>query len=149
MGQTIRKLSQASLPRPPIFNKRMVVEACEDFHFHYRNLRIRISYADWPQFAKGFADSYARWEKQGRPFGAHTELCRKTVATNAIDDGIQINLNRNLYKQNEGLIFAEGAEFFDEDEYVHLKIRDLRLELRKDEFAALAKCVKEAEENIS
>lgn len=149
MGQTVKKLASATLNKKPIFPNRFVVESCEDFHFHYRNLRIRISYADWPAFAKGFADSYYRWEKQGRPFGKHTELCRKIVATNPCDDGIQINLNKNLYKPNEGEIFAEGAEFFDEEEYVHLKVRDLRLELRKDEFLTLAKCVKEAEAELA
>ena len=87
------------------FNNRFVVEACEDFHFHYRNLRLSISYADWPFFAKGFADSYARWEKQGKPFGTHTELCRKTVASNAKNEEIkilQVQLNSAL-QHIEGL----------------------------------------------
>lgn len=147
MGQTIKNLAKAELSSKAIFNNRMVVEACEDFHFHYRNLRIRISYADWPQFAKGFADSYYRWEKQGKPFGKHNELCRKFVATHPCDDGIQINLNKNLYKPNEGRIFSEGTDLADK-EYIHFKVRDMRLELTLDEFKALAKCVKEAEEAL-
>lgn len=143
MGQTIQNLAKTELNDKAIFNNRFVVEACEDFHFHYRNLRIRISYADWPFFARGFSDAYLRWEKQGRPFGGHTELCRKQVASNALDDGIQINLNRNLYKLNDGKVFSEGTDLV-EDKYIHFKYRDLRMEMTLDEFKLLAKTVQDA-----
>lgn len=147
MGQTIKELSKVELNKPAIFNKRFVVEACENFHFHYRNLRINISYADWPQFGKGFSDAYLRWEKQGRPYGGHTELCRKIVATNPIDEGIQINLNKNLYKPNAGKIFSEGTDLTDPT-YIHLKIRDLRIELTLEEFKKLSGCIKQASEEL-
>lgn len=145
MGLTIKNLSQAKLSNQAVFNNRFVVESCEDFHFHYRNLRIRISYADWPQFAKGFADSYYRWEKQGKPFGKHTELCRKMVATNPCDDHIQINLNKNLYGKNKNKIFSAGEDTLKDEKYIHFKYRDLRLEMPIEEFKLLAKCVREAE----
>ena len=148
MGQTIKQLASRKLSNPAIFNNRFVVESCEDFHFHYRNLRIRISYGDWPQFAKGFSDSYLRWEKMGRPFGSHTELCRKTIATLPKDDGIQVNLNANLYKKNKGKIYSEGTDLED-DQYIHLKIRDMRLEMTIDEFKTLVSAFKEADENLS
>ena len=126
----------------------MVVESCEDFHFHYRNLRIQISYADWPAFAKGFSDAYLRWEKQGKPFGQHAELCRKTIATIPIGNDIQVNLNKNLYKANEGRVFEKGSGFTEEAEYIHLKIRDLRLEMSKDEFETFASAIAEAREAL-
>jgi hypothetical protein len=148
MGQTIKNLAKVESLSQAIFNNRFVVEACEDFHFHYRNLRIRISYADWGQFAKGFSDAYLRWEKQGRPFGKHTELCRKIIAMNAHDDGIQVNLNKNLYKLNKDKIFSEGEGTLQDDEYVHLKFRDLRLEMTKEEFKTFAQCVAEAVVNL-
>lgn len=143
MGQTIRQLAAAPLSNQAVFNNRMVVEACESFHFHYRNLRINVSYADWPAFAKGFADSYHRWEKQGKPFGGHTELCRKIVATNPKEEGIQVNLNHNLYKLNKGKIFSKGTDLAD-DAYIHLKIRDLRLEMPIEEFNTLAEVIGKA-----
>lgn len=147
MGQTIRNLAKRESLKQAIFNNRMVVEACEDFHFHYRNLRLAISYADWASFAKGFSDAYLRWEKQGKPFGNHTELCRKTVATNVLDQGIKINLNKNLYKKVKG-VFSLGADFNDE-EYIHVKIRDMRLEMSKEEFTELADCFAEAKEALN
>lgn len=148
MGQTIKNLAKAELSSPAVFNNRFVVEACEDgFHFHYRNLRIRISYADWPLFAKGFSDAYLRWEKQGRPFGGHTELCRKQVASNALEDGVQVNLNKNLYKLNEGKIFSEGTDLKD-NEYIHFKTRDLRLEMPLAEFEVFSDAVIKAREQL-
>lgn len=147
MGQIIKNLAKAVGLKPAIFNNRFVVEACEDFHFHYRNLRIRISYADWPTFAKGFSDAYLRWERTGRPFSKHTELCRKVVASNSPDDGIQINLNKNLYKLNEGRIFSLGTDLADST-YIHLKYRDLRLEMTREEFGIFAKAVGEAEDQL-
>lgn len=151
MGQTLLKLSESKLPGKPIFNNRMVVEICEAVHVHYRNLRIILSLNDWKEFAKGMADSLSRWEYRGKvepKEGTHIELCRKQVASEPLhDDSVKINLNKNLYNLNEGKIFAEGAELNDA-KYIHLKIRDLRVELTLDEFNKLANCVKEAEEKI-
>ncbi len=148
MGQTIRTLAEAELSSKAVFNNRFVVEACETFHFHYRNCRINVSYADWPQFAKGFSDAYLRWEKQGRPFGSHTELCRKTVALTPIDEGIKINLNKNLYDPNKGRIFSEGEDTLKEKEYIHFKYRDLRMEMSKEEFLKMADVFAKAKESL-
>jgi hypothetical protein len=48
-----------------------------------------------------------------------------------------------LYLENEGKIFAEGAEL-EEPRYIHLKIRDVRLELTLAEFKELSEAVIEA-----
>jgi hypothetical protein len=151
MGQTIIALADKKLEGKPIFDKRMVVEVAESFHFHYRNLRIVLSQTDWEQFGKGLNDAWLRWLQRGKPEakkGQHIELCRKDVATVPLDsDYCKVNLNKNLYAENEGRIYAEGAELED-DLYVHLKIRDLRIELTKKEFKVLAEAIKEAADAI-
>jgi len=151
MGQTIRNLSTRELDTKAIFNNRFVVEICEKVHVHYRNLRILMSLEDWISMAQGMRDSLRRWEERGMPNpeeGVHIELCRKEVAKNPLQDkDLKINLNNNLYAKHEGRIFAEGADFKDQD-YIHLKIRDLRLELSQSEFNELAKAVKEASEKL-
>lgn len=151
MGQTIRNLSTKEISDKAIFNNRMVVEIAEKVHVHYRNLRILLSEQDWISFAQGVRDGFDRWVKRGSPTpkeGQHIELCRKSVGINPQDkDSIRINLNRNLYTANEGRIFSEGADFKDPD-YIHLKIRDLRIELSNDEFKALAQAVIEAKEKL-
>jgi len=146
LGHTLVNLADKKFPEHAIFNNRLVVEVAETVHFHYRNLRIALSEKDWKEFGKGMADAWKRWNERGCPpvGSGHIELCRKEVAKNPIDkDFCKVNLNKNLYALNEGRIFSEGAELEDE-QYIHVKCRDIRLELTKDEFKIFAEAIKEA-----
>lgn len=147
MGMTIDKLASRKVPELTVFDKRFVVEICEKVHVHYRNLRLLLSLQDFLEIARGIKDSLSRWENMGRPEpkeGIHIELCRKQVAQFPLaNDSLAINLNKNLYIENEGRIFAEGAEI-EEPKYIHLKVRDVRLELSLAEFNELASAVLEA-----
>ena len=150
MGQTLTPLSQSKLTGPPIFKNRFVVEVCEKFHTHYRNLRLVNSTHDWVNMAEGFADALQRWKKRGCPGtnkNKHIELCRKKIYSEADTDTILINLNKNLYPEHNGMIFAEGADF-DEDKYIHLKIGDIRIELSITQFNEVADAVKEARSKL-
>lgn len=134
-----------------IFHHRFVVECCEHFHVHYRNLRILLSERDFVSMAEGMRDALKRWEMRGKPAtgeGVHIELCRKEVALKPVDDNkMKVNLNDNLYLKHDGKIFADGAGL-DDKNYIHLKIKDLRLELTVDEFNDLAETIAEAKENL-
>lgn len=147
MGHTIKNLSTKEISPKTIFNNRFVVEVCECVHVHYRNLRIVLPIADFISIAEGMANSLTRWKKQGSPEPSehtHIELCRKDVAhTKIAGDEIKVNLNTNLYNKNQGRVFAEGADFQD-PAYIHLKIRDLRVELSVDEFNQLSEAIMEA-----
>ena len=150
MGQTLKILSERELQDQPVFSNRFVTEICEKVHIHYRNLRLMMELSDWLRFCEGIKDSLERWNKRGNPEPnpkKHIELCRKQIAAKNISNKILINLNKNLYPQNEGRIFSEGANFT-EDEYIHLKIRDIRLELSKNDFKELIYAVKEAEKAL-
>ena len=150
MGHTLKQLSSAKLEGKRIFDNRFVTEVCEQIHFHYRNLRVNLSLSDWEQMSKGMVDAYERWKKLGEPptGKTHVELCRKSVALFPHNDGIQVNLNQNLYHENSGKIYAEGAGLKDQ-EYIHLKFGDLRLEFTTEEFLKLADCVAEAKEKLN
>jgi hypothetical protein len=127
-----------------------VVEIAEKIHLHYRNLRIILSLPDFLELAKGLIASLDRWQKLGgtEPTpGLHIELCRKKVATMPYNEGIQVNLNENLYLANKGKIYAEGADF-EEPKYIHLKIRDLRIELSIKEFEELTNAITEAKRKL-
>ncbi len=152
MGHTLRNLSTNKVDSKTVFNNRFVVEICECVHVHYRNLRIALSLKDFLSIAQGMSDALIRWQKQLRPQPSediHIELCRKEVATIPVaKDEIKVNLNSNLYNRNEGRIFSEGADFKD-PAYIHLKIRDLRLELSIEEFNKLADSILEAKKLLS
>lgn len=146
MGQTIECLARRPLPDKAIFNNRFVIEICERVHVHYRNWRITQPLDEFITMADGFNKALERWKKRGCPGtgkGVHIELCRANVAIVDENKDIQINLNKNLYKENEGSIFAEGADFHDE-KYIHLKIRDTRIELSVAEFKLLIEAGVEA-----
>jgi len=151
MGHTLLPLADKKIGEKAIFNNRFVVEIAETVHVHYRNLRINMSLVDWESMARGMSDSLRRWMERGKPEpkeGQHIELCRKEVASVPLNsDYCKVNLNKNLYAENEGRIYADGAEL-DEAQYIHLKLRDLRLELTKEEFKVLAEAVREASDAL-
>ena len=151
MGHTVEKLAERNIGKKSIFSNRFVVEICEKLHVHYRNFRFVMSLDDFINMAEGFSQSLERWKKRGCPgTGArHIELCRKKVAIADESDTIQVNLNENLYKKNEGGIFAEGSDFLEEEKYIHVKIRDVRLELSISEFLLVAETFQEAKENLN
>lgn len=146
MGQILTPLSQNKLTGKPIFPNRFVIEICEKVHTHYRNLRLVNSIHDWVNMAEGFKDALERWKKRGCPGTnktRHIELCRKKIYSESDTDTVLVNLNKNLYPQHEGMIFAEGAEF-SEEKYIHLKIGDLRIELSLTQFNEVADAIAEA-----
>jgi len=150
MGFTLKSLAKRDIDTKSVFNNRFVTEVAENFHVHYRNLRLILSVADFKEISKGFVQALQRWEQRGRPEpseGTHIELCRKKVS-GIHNDGIQINLNKNLYNLNKGKVFADGADFT-EPTYIHVKVRDVRLELSIDDFKLLAEAVKEAEGKLN
>lgn len=150
MGQTITKLSFGELTGSPIFKTRFCVEICEKVHTHYRNVRFVNSLHDWVNMAEGFKDALDRWKRRGCPGtgqGVHIELCRKSIINEVENKTIAVNLNKNLYVDNEGRIFAEGADFKD-DTYIHLKIGDIRIELSKEQFTEVANAIGEAKKRL-
>lgn len=147
MGLTIEKLASRSLSDKAIFNNRFVIEICERVHVHYRNMRITQPLDEFITMAEGFSNSLERWKKRGCPGtgnSVHIELCRANVAIVDENKDIQINLNKNLYKENDGSIFSEGSQFTKDDSYIHLKIRDTRIELSISEFKLLIEAGMEA-----
>lgn len=150
MGLTIEPLAVRKLSGKAIFNNRFCIEICEKMHTHYRNIRIVQTLDDFINMAEGFSAALERWKKRGCPGtgSRHIELCRKQVAVSDFSDTVEINLNENLYKKNEGGIFAEGADFSD-DRYIHIKLRDVRVECSLSEFHEIAEAIKEAQEKLN
>ena len=150
MGSTYKQLSKKEISGRSIFNNRFVIEVCETMHLHYRNLRLILSLGDFTELARGIITAYERWKKVGCPEpkkNQHIELCRRKIASEAYNEGIQINLNRNLYNFNKDKIYSEGAGITD-DYYVHLKIKDLRIELTLSEYKVLSNAVREADKRL-
>lgn len=150
MGKTIKPLAESKLPLNKIFNNRFVVEMCETMHVHYRNVRILLNRDNWEALADGFRSSLLRWKQQGKPEDmGHLELCRRRVYHDEEREFVKVNLNENLYLKHADMIFSEGAEDFKDKQYIHLKYRDIRIEMPVEEFHVFADTVKEAQEKLS
>lgn len=148
MGQTIQNLAKREVTNDCVFPHRFVIEAVESFHIHYKNLRLSLSKKDFIEVCKGCIQAFERWNKRGCPENqGHIELCRKQIEGNCLNEGIKINLNKNLYNEYQGKIFADGAEFA-EEKYIHLKMRDIRLEMSIAELKELHYAIKEAVERL-
>lgn len=146
MGQTLNRLSEKVLSKNPVFNNRFCVEICEKVHTHYRNIRFVNSIYDWVNLAEGFRDALERWKVRGCPTtrkGQHIELCRKKIVSEEDNTALLINLNQNLYIENQDSIYALGNDFMDPT-YIHLKLRDMRIELSLSDFKELHDAVNEA-----
>lgn len=149
MGQTLRTLAKKDLKKNKVFDKRFVVELCELIHIHYRNLRIVLDLKDWKELARGCADSLRRWFNMDSPAlgRKHIELCRKAINEEQVKETMMINLNRNLYKKYADKVFADGNRL-EEDNYIHFKYRNLRLELTVEEFKEMAELFADASSTL-
>ena len=146
MGKVILPLSEGELSEKTIFDKRFVIECCETFHLHWRNLRLELSADNWLQLVDAFETGIAKWRAHGSPRShPHLELARFLMDTSEIVHPTTANaeLCENLYKTLRETHGAD-AEFWVEDAFVHFHYRDLRVEMPIADFLAFSKTMSEA-----
>ncbi len=146
MGKVILPLSEGELSEKTIFDRRFVIECCETFHLHWRNLRLELSADNWLQLVDAFETGIAKWRAHGSPRShPHLELARFLMDTSEIVHPTTANaeLCENLYKTLRETHGAD-AEFWVEDAFVHFHYRDLRVEMPIADFLAFSKTMSEA-----
>ncbi len=146
MGKTLEILAKGKLTQNTIFNKRFVVESCETFHFHIRNLRYEFQYEDFLKILDAFDEIKKTYDKNGRPRShQHLELGRAELNPQNGSDELSIELCENLYKK-----YPTGWDsfFHDEETFVHLHWRDLRVEMSNAEFLEFGKQVSRAHQKL-
>jgi GT2 family glycosyltransferase len=146
MGKVILPLSEGDLSEKTIFDRRFVIECCETFHLHWRNLRLELSADNWIQLVEAFETGIAKWRAHGSPRShPHLELARFLMDTNEVINPTTANaeLCENLYKTLRETHGAD-AEFWVEEAFVHFHYRDLRVEMPIADFLAFSKTMAEA-----
>ena len=141
MGKVILPLSEGELSEKTIFDRRFVIECCETFHLHWRNLRLELSADNWIQLVEAFETGIAKWRAHGSPLShPHLELARFLMDTSEVIHPTTANaeLCENLYKTLRETHGAD-AEFWVEDAFVHFHYRDLRVEMPIADFLAFSK----------
>ena len=146
MGKVILPLSEGELADKTIFDRRFVIECCETFHLHWRNLRLELSADNWIQLVEAFETGIAKWRAHGSPRShPHLELARFLMDTSEVihPNTANAELCENLYKTLRETHGAD-AEFWVEDAFVHFHYRDLRVEMPIADFLAFSKTMAEA-----
>ena len=141
MGKVILPLSEGELSEKTIFDRRFVIECCETFHLHWRNLRLELSADNWIQLVEAFETGIAKWRAHGSPRShPHLELAKFLMDTSEVIHPTTANaeLCENLYKTLRETHGAD-AEFWVEEAFVHFHYRDLRVEMPIADFLAFSK----------
>jgi hypothetical protein len=106
MGKVILPLSEGELSEKTIFDKRFVIECCETFHLHWRNLRLELSAENWLQLVDAFETGIAKWRAHGSPRShPHLELARFLMDTSEIVH--PTTANAELFTP-DGVLVARG-----------------------------------------
>lgn len=62
MGHVYNVLANTKItPAPHYFNRRLIVEQCENIHIHWRNLRIELTDREYTQFCNVMMDSLNKY----------------------------------------------------------------------------------------
>jgi hypothetical protein len=149
VGKVIDALAHGPMPEQTIFDKRMVVECCETFHLHWRNLRLELSPENWVDFLATMERAAAAWQANGAPRShVHLELARHWIQHPPVNTGeLDVELCDNLYKVAPPP-FGDGA-LLDDDDFVHFHIHDLRVEMSVAEFVQFAGILAAARDRLA
>ena len=150
MGKVIAPLAEGTVPEHTIFDRRFVLECCERFHFHWRNLRLELTADNWNEFVRTFEAAIATWRANGSPREhVHLELAKHLMDLNEVvrPTTVGVELCANLYKEMRAT-HGKDAEFWDEDAFVHFHYRDLRFEMSIADFLAFSKTMSDARDRL-
>ncbi|MCX8117532.1 MAG: tetratricopeptide repeat protein [Desulfobacterota bacterium] len=142
MGKTLKILGRGKVPQRTIFNERFVAECCETFHFHIRNIRHEFKWEDFLKLTQAFKEIDETYSRHGRPKSHHhLELGRTLLNPNHSSQELLVELCENIYKK-----YPTGWDsyFHEEDSFIHLHFRDLRIEMGNAEFLEFAKIISQA-----
>lgn len=145
MGKVLKFLSKTALSSFRIFPKRTVIECDENYHFHFRNIRLNLNEDDFVAVANTFMVAYKKYLESGiipAP-GQHCEIGRG-VLTTPRNPELAIELSDNLYKR----LHYDNAEFYEDDDFIHIHYGDSRIEMSKEEFLKMADSFTEAAKEL-
>ncbi len=147
MGKIIRELAAGEMPEQTVFDRRMVVECCETFHVHWRNLRLELSHPNWVDFLDTVTRAGEAWRAAGAPAAdPHLELARHWIEHPVGGGEIDVELCDNLYAKAPPP-FGDGA-LLDDPDFVHFHIHDLRVEMSVPEFVRFAGVISRAQRSL-
>jgi hypothetical protein len=131
MGITRTVLSWRRLARQCIFySDSLRIDLAENFHLHFRNIRLTFSPGEFARVTRAFVRSYFEWRLLGRP--AHVSPDQYVPFVTAL---LPLLEGEDFERARAAELAVELQQ---QTDYIHLHYRNLRLELTIDEFTEFA-----------
>jgi hypothetical protein len=145
MGHTKKILAHKEIPSIPIFlADKIQLELAENFHLHYRNLRIEMDHNEFKQLAFSFIKGYALWFLRRKP--KTLEYKKKgdnfLMLNSANIPAIPSFFNENTSNTSLRVELQKWAD------YVHLHYKEFRFDMSVDEFKAYSDVIIAAREEL-
>ena len=124
------------------FSDMYSIEVCEDFHIHWRNLRLQFGMDEWIDFCAAVEYAWTCWMAMGSPL---PNPDRSVPCYLKVDPGKTLNINP-VHK-------ISGKNFRIEDDdlngpAIHVHYRSNRFEWSHEEFLAMADGFTEAAKKL-
>jgi len=152
MGITKEKLAEDKLNPFVIFPNRVVLECDETNHIHYRNIRIEVGDENFNRIADAFEEAKkkkAEWKLSTQP-GQHIEIGRAMLNPEDHNKSTILEISRDLNQYKLDIYGGnyDNAEFTEDEDYIHIHWREMRIEMSKDDFKQFAYNVAKAREKL-
>ena len=147
MGKTLELLAKGEVPRNTIFSERFVVECCETFHLHFRNVRFEFDHGNFVRLREALKEMEETYSRCGEPKSHHhLELGRALLDSATSSKELSVELCENIYRK-----YPTGwdSHFHREPTFIHLHWRDLRIEMSNSEFMEFGRVVRTAHERMT
>ena len=141
MGKTIYNLAKAQIDNYCIFPERLTIEKDDEYHLHYRSLRIAFTMQEYKDFL-----SLMRYNPEDKKsIFLKKVITSKDDVINKNDLVIEYNKNTYIKHRNDS---AKEADFFEEKYYIHVHYRNIRLEFPIKEFVQVAQTFETARKSL-
>lgn len=132
MGRIKKILVNKDIPEKGMLHSRLIIEWCENIHLHYRDMRLEFDEKDFEQLAIAMFDGYLKYKKirKENPELINDENKYSVLSQGEIVDSGEFPNRLQIELQEEG--------------HIHIHYRNLRLEMKKEDFLNIASVFIEA-----
>jgi len=142
MGNTIKILAEKKLKAvSDIYSDMHTIERCEDFHLHWRNLRMIFTKEEFEEFCKAVIFAYNNWQKQGKPEPVPGQSLPEYLFAS------KINPVHGERSQDFAVEIQGDLPYMPQD-MIHIHYKSLRFDVSHDEFLELAELFSKAKEEF-
>jgi len=142
MGNTIKLLAKKKLKKiSDIYSDFLSIERCEDFHLHWRNLRMIFNKDEFEIFCSAVLHAFATWKNRG---SKDPELGK------SLPEYLHFSKINPVHgrRPDDFAIEIQGDLPYMPKNMIHIHHKSLRFDVSHDEFLELAELFSKAKEEF-